>query len=799
MDRMRRGLAELGDAVREGAAARTRQNPRGLPMDEMSRRARAEAQGYDLDQRFYHATNRDFDGFSLREAGSGGGTGGVKERAVYVTDAPAVADSYLGGGHLRIAGFPDEGAVPLPAGDDVGRYYAEGSRTLPVVVRGMEDMPEWDMDRAMFSPQDTERALRGARADRAPGVIMDNYRDPGGVVAGPLGNGSQASRIVAVRDPRNLRSPHATFDPARAREADLLAGMGGAGLAAGAAFEGLVGGGEAEGNHYEGGGLVGRAARLRQLRRDTIDPAMEDFGRMLRDRPIGISASGRSADGILMDGRFRSQFETGRSDGSYDPAYRAELEQRLFGIPPDIAPEERPIYGALRSARPEERVSQRRAPYEEVGPWETGTYHYGDHTFLLRPEVKPRSTYTMDDSFSLDGNSMRDPRVARAFRFDEPAPRGGLLAESLRTLNSRGDPISREGALRTGESFGAIQEEITPGNRLSLNHLRSPYIETQTRGPVTLDDVSALIVPHSVTQDRYHMARDLGLDVYNREQVVRDHDLQRRLGLRVGAGLTAGGGAAGGLGGSDDEEGNRYAGGGLAEAEGFGEGGLLRRGLEALGRPANDLRPATPMPPEARAQAHWFSEFGGDELDAHHRRMEWGGAPADAEAAEMERRRRATAEMREAEWRRDPDASGGPGAPPLEGLLRLRALGSEAEFRRLLREGDASADAARESGALRGARLMGRDEWRDLKAAVRGGEIENPYRYAQGGLAEAALSASGAPGPADEIATTQGASARGLQQAQQMWAAAGSLMGRGGIGMGGGVDQSSAAHWGMVS
>lgn len=55
--------------------------------------------------------------------------------------------------------------------------------------------------------------------------------------------------------------------------------------------------------------------------------------------------------------------------------------------------------------------------------------------------------------------------------------------------------------------------------------------------------------------------------------------------------------------------------------------------------------------------------------------------------------------------------------------------------------------------------------------------------YARGGLA------GGLPGPADEIATAQGAAMRGVAQAQQMWSAAGSLIGGGGQAM---------AHSGLV-
>lgn len=64
-------------------------------------------------------------------------------------------------------------------------------------------------------------------------VLLTNYTSPGGLTG---------QQIIIVKDPAQLRSPFAAFDPAKRSSADLLAGAGGAivagGVAAGRAAEG---------------------------------------------------------------------------------------------------------------------------------------------------------------------------------------------------------------------------------------------------------------------------------------------------------------------------------------------------------------------------------------------------------------------------------------------------------------------------------------------------------------------------------------------------------------------------------
>jgi hypothetical protein len=333
--------------------------------------------------------------------------------------------------------------------------------------------------------------------------------------------------------------------------------------------EGLVGGDEPEG--YEGGGVVSRAARLRLLREQLERPFMDEFRRMLAERPIGISAREDAAEQILRDGRFKSQFETGRSGGHFGPE-RARLESRLFGEPETADPERRRIYGALRSAWREEQPSGIRSSYR--APWEGGTSHYGDHVFLLRPEAKGRSTYTLDDSFAYNAPyAHQDPRLERAFRFDEAPPPGALFREFMRS-----DPRPTvEGRMRQAEAYLRGQHSDSapnPGRVMSLNGLGSPYIETQTEGPVYLDEVAALLAPRNIRGDTYRAARSARIPVHASEDVMHDRDLQRHLGLRVAVGGAGLGAVEAGFEREDDGEPERYADGGRV--------GVVRGLTEAL-------------------------------------------------------------------------------------------------------------------------------------------------------------------------------------------------------------------------
>jgi hypothetical protein len=267
---------------------------------------------------------------------------------------------------------------------------------------------------------------------------------------------------------------------------------------------------------------------------------------VLRDRPIGVQAPQDAAEAILRQGRFRTQFETGTSRGSMDG--RAEIEELLWGTPRDMPEEQRQVYGAIRTAIPEERP--RPLANWEAAPW-TMQPHYGDHLFLLRPEAKERSTLTFDDSFALhpEWSAGLLPGLDRPFRFGE-LPEPEALARAM-------DHRSRLVSEMVGQD----------GLPWTLNHLRSPYIETQTRGPVSTDDVAALIVPgYGGREDAIRdYAGGRRIPVHRHDDVLADRDLQRALGLRMVPGAVGAGAAFEGLvaGGEGNE---RYARGGLADA-----------------------------------------------------------------------------------------------------------------------------------------------------------------------------------------------------------------------------------------
>ena len=85
-------------------------------------------------------------------------------------------------------------------------------------------------------------------------------------------------------------------------------------------------------------------------------------------------------EGIISDGRYRTQFETATSGGLRDPATRAFVEKEIFGYPKNLDPEERPVYGYLD--RGIEGVE----------------CYYGTTTIHLNDSVRSRTTYCYGDT-----------------------------------------------------------------------------------------------------------------------------------------------------------------------------------------------------------------------------------------------------------------------------------------------------------------------------------------------------------------------------------------------------------------
>jgi Protein of unknown function (DUF3626) len=106
------------------------------------------------------------------------------------------------------------------------------------------------------------------------------------------------------------------------------------------------------------------------------------------DRPV---ASRTVALGLLEDGIYRNQFETGISNGSvsaHPGGARDEWERSLFnGAYSEVEPKHRPKYGALDLIRNHDGPAPR----------------FGSCFFVLKPEVSQRSSFTF-------GGSQADPK-----------------------------------------------------------------------------------------------------------------------------------------------------------------------------------------------------------------------------------------------------------------------------------------------------------------------------------------------------------------------------------------------------
>jgi cytochrome c556 len=171
------GMAARGAS--EGAFSRVMSNPE-------------EAGAVTAPLRAYHAMSGDLEGgkFNLDRAGQGANAG-LKEDALFFTSDPSTADSYLNAMYRR-------GTEGEPS---VVRDYAPGGNILPVDIDSSK-FDVWDMGGAGYRPGQMSSILQDARNGGVPGVVLENYRDPG--ISG-VGQGRKQS-TVAVFQPGHVKS-----------------------------------------------------------------------------------------------------------------------------------------------------------------------------------------------------------------------------------------------------------------------------------------------------------------------------------------------------------------------------------------------------------------------------------------------------------------------------------------------------------------------------------------------------------------------------------------------------------------
>jgi hypothetical protein len=189
-----------------------------LPMDEASRLKRAEKMGFDVDA--YHGTDvpmRPGEEWTSLEPGGSGMLG----RGIY-SGNPGLASSYAVE-NARNAEF-------LDASMRVRDPSLNQPRVYPIKVRGKKLL---EVDRSPGS--DYMKIVRELDTPAYRFENGPNYQDPDdianlakelgyeGLYDGTLG----VNATISMFDPKNIRSPWAAFDPAKAGSRNLLAGIGG--------------------------------------------------------------------------------------------------------------------------------------------------------------------------------------------------------------------------------------------------------------------------------------------------------------------------------------------------------------------------------------------------------------------------------------------------------------------------------------------------------------------------------------------------------------------------------------------
>ncbi|MBB6673333.1 DUF3626 domain-containing protein [Cohnella nanjingensis] len=190
--------------------------------------------------------------------------------------------------------------------------------------------------------------------------------------------------------------------------------------------------------------------------------------------PDGITV----VEGLLLAGKYRSQFETRVTNGSrtaYPGGDRDRWEELLFGgayQASDAREDARPKYGALNLMRHADGAAPR----------------FGSCYLILRPEVSGRCTFTLGDSH------LGPEHVGTS---DVLAP---LLAALLRQIETDHaalgvaplDPGAFLNRLRQAEAVASV-----PGSGL-VGRALDDYVEAQVHGEIDLSaDVEALVADPS--------------------------------------------------------------------------------------------------------------------------------------------------------------------------------------------------------------------------------------------------------------------------------------------------------------
>ena len=178
----------------------------------------------------------------------------------------------------------------------------------------------------------------------------------------------------------------------------------------------------------------------------------------IRRYPVKVRADVYSALSVLTNGRWKTQFETGTSNGTYEPTARAMAEERGLGIPRGIREHRRPVYGYVDVAGVESDVSQ-----------------YGGIEFVLKDAAKDRTSITIGDSLA---------------GFQDGTLVGRYLTEDRGTFGFVGE-YSRDLALLAAGKEHRYADWYSTGNWFRPG---VPYVEAQIYEGLSVNDIDRVVI-----------------------------------------------------------------------------------------------------------------------------------------------------------------------------------------------------------------------------------------------------------------------------------------------------------------
>lgn len=233
-------------------------------------------------------------------------------------------------------------------------------------------------------------------------------------------------------------------------------------------------------------------ARERGLTQNqVVNEIREAWSRFLRKQEVVVRVNAPTLEKVLKDGRFKSQFETGTSKGMFSPDRRASAEYSLFGLPTNLDPKLRPIYGYVDEL---DRILKK----TEISDVD----QYGEIRVIMKPTVRARTTVTTEDSLQISWEAENGNVLPSPLNDFSPASIRLPGARSQYDLYAQVDPDYYDRKL--GELFSP---ETTLGAK---GKQYFSYREIQIHGGVSTDDIAMIVFPEPTSAAQAERWRKIG-------------------------------------------------------------------------------------------------------------------------------------------------------------------------------------------------------------------------------------------------------------------------------------------------